>query len=73
ESNSAATTSTTTPASYRTDCRCSIRPRSADEARNLMAAIQNGTRQGRLNRVDIGYPAPRLDVEEGAGDDRQNP
>ncbi|MBF6166984.1 nitrate- and nitrite sensing domain-containing protein [Streptomyces gardneri] len=50
-----------------------LRPRSADEARNLMAAIQNGTRQGRLNRVDIGYPAPRLDVEEGAGDDRQNP
>ncbi|MCP2319029.1 Signal transduction histidine kinase [Nocardia amikacinitolerans] len=42
------------------------RPRTAEEARTLMSAIENGTRQGRLNRVD--NPTT---PQEGAGDDLQ--
>ncbi|MEV0293441.1 nitrate- and nitrite sensing domain-containing protein [Nocardia sp. NPDC050710] len=49
------------------------RPRSAEEARSLMSAIENGTRQGRLNRVDIDVPAKQFDRQEGAGDETQAP
>ncbi|MGN2641436.1 sensor histidine kinase [Nocardia takedensis] len=47
------------------------RQRSADEARSLMSAIENGTRQGRLNRVESDYPTQQYDRQEGAGDDFQ--
>ncbi|TQM28558.1 sensor histidine kinase [Nocardia bhagyanarayanae] len=46
------------------------RPRTAEEARTLMSAIENGTRQGRLNRVD-NPTATTSDPQEGAGDDLQ--
>ncbi|WP_405179793.1 nitrate- and nitrite sensing domain-containing protein [Nocardia sp. NBC_01377] len=49
------------------------RPRSADEARNLMSAIESGTRQGRLNRVEIDNSAKQSDRQEGAGDNLQAP
>ncbi|WP_431964442.1 sensor histidine kinase [Nocardia sp. bgisy134] len=48
------------------------RPRSAEEARTLMSAIENGTRQGRLNRVDD-PTATNPDPQEGTGDDLQAP
>ncbi len=45
------------------------RPRTAEQARNLMSAIENGTRQGRLNRVDTDTGFSVSDRKEGAGDD----
>ncbi|MGV9616308.1 sensor histidine kinase [Nocardia xishanensis] len=48
------------------------RPRTAEEARTLMSAIENGTRQGRLNRVDD-PTATNSNPQEGAGDDLQAP
>lgn len=44
------------------------RPRTAEQARNLMSAIENGTRQGRLNRIDTDAGDPASDHKEGAGD-----
>ncbi|MFC9892228.1 nitrate- and nitrite sensing domain-containing protein [Nocardia sp. NPDC127579] len=41
------------------------RQRTADEARNLMSAIENGTRQGRMNRVDADQNPSDPDVHEG--------
>ncbi|MBF6247811.1 hypothetical protein IU471_30295, partial [Nocardia elegans] len=49
------------------------RPRTAEQARTLMSAIENGTRQGRLNRVDVDSTPTASDHEEGAGDDFQAP
>ncbi|WP_162272762.1 hypothetical protein, partial [Nocardia lijiangensis] len=48
------------------------RTRTAEEARTLMSAIENGTRQGRLNRVDD-PTATISDPQEGAGDDLKAP
>lgn len=48
------------------------RARTAEEARTLMSAIENGTRQGRLNRVDD-PTATISDPQEGAGDDLKAP
>ncbi|WP_245545721.1 sensor histidine kinase [Nocardia higoensis] len=45
------------------------RPRTAEQARNLMSAIENGTRQGRLNRIDTDTGFSVSDRKEGAGDD----
>ncbi|WP_309234738.1 nitrate- and nitrite sensing domain-containing protein [Nocardia sp. XZ_19_385] len=41
------------------------RQRSAEEARNLMSAIENGTKQGRLNRVDSDQTPSNPDLHEG--------
>ncbi|WP_245649649.1 sensor histidine kinase [Nocardia shimofusensis] len=49
------------------------RPRTAEQARNLMSAIENGTRQGRLNRIDTDAGHPASDHKEGAGDDSSAP
>ncbi|MET8650387.1 nitrate- and nitrite sensing domain-containing protein [Nocardia aurea] len=49
------------------------RPRSADEARNLMSAIESGTRQGRHHRVNTDTPTTQSDRQEGAGDNSQAP
>ncbi|MET8651371.1 sensor histidine kinase [Nocardia aurea] len=49
------------------------RQRSADEARNLMSAIESGTRQGRTNRADLELPTQQSDRQEGAGDDPHAP
>ncbi|WP_308165281.1 sensor histidine kinase [Nocardia noduli] len=51
----------------------SPRRRSADEARNLMSAIESGTRQGRTNRAEIDIPTTQSDRQEGAGDNLQAP
>ncbi|WP_227982367.1 nitrate- and nitrite sensing domain-containing protein [Nocardia spumae] len=42
------------------------RPRSAEQARDLMSAIENGTRQGRRSQSQPGYSSP--DEQEGEGD-----
>ncbi|WP_244892348.1 sensor histidine kinase [Nocardia arizonensis] len=57
----------------RTSAESTRRPRSADEARSLMSAIENGTRQGRSNRVDNDGSAQQFDRQEGTGDDLQTP
>nr|WP_232541778.1 nitrate- and nitrite sensing domain-containing protein [Nocardia bovistercoris] len=61
------------PANGQSPTEPSARPRSADEARNLMSAIENGTRQGRLNRVDDDGHVQPYDRQEGTGDDLQTP
>ncbi|MEV0340127.1 nitrate- and nitrite sensing domain-containing protein [Nocardia sp. NPDC050713] len=53
-----------------TNGAAATRPRTAEEARTLMSAIENGTRQGRLNRVD-NPTATTSNPQEGAGDDLQ--
>ncbi|WP_405179988.1 ATP-binding protein [Nocardia sp. NBC_01377] len=57
----------------RTGSARSPRRRSADEARNLMSAIESGTRQGRTNRAEIDIPITQSDRQEGAGDNLQAP
>ncbi|WP_227980152.1 sensor histidine kinase [Nocardia spumae] len=43
----------------------SVRQRSADQARNLISAVERGTRQGRRPSGESGSPAPQSDTNEG--------
>ncbi|TCJ99491.1 signal transduction histidine kinase [Nocardia alba] len=49
------------------------RQRSAEEARTLMSAIENGTKQGRANRVDTDHSTQESDRQEGTGDHLSSP
>ncbi|WP_025352554.1 nitrate- and nitrite sensing domain-containing protein [Nocardia nova] len=44
----------------------SVRQRSADQARNLISAVERGTRQGRRAPAESGAPTPRSDTDEGS-------
>jgi len=61
------------PAETQPETPATARPRTAEQARNLMSAIENGTRQGRLNRIDSDAGHSASDHKEGAGDDPQTP
>lgn len=50
-----------------------VRGRTAEQARDLMAAIEIGTRQGRRKRVDAHPTETEHNPQEGAGDDLQAP
>ncbi|WP_228790594.1 sensor histidine kinase [Nocardia puris] len=50
-----------------------VRGRTAEQARDLMAAIEIGTRQGRRKRVDVNPTETEHNPQEGAGDDLQAP
>ncbi|WP_216918070.1 sensor histidine kinase [Nocardia noduli] len=49
------------------------RQRSADEARNMMSAIENGTRQGRSNRIDNSGSAQPITRRRSIDDDFRAP
>lgn len=46
----------------------SVRRRTADQARNLISAVEQGTRQGRRPAAESGSPAPPFDTNEGKDD-----
>ncbi|MBH0777908.1 sensor histidine kinase [Nocardia bovistercoris] len=48
------------------------RPRTADQARDLMSAIEGGTRQGRRDHAESGH-RDYFDEQEGTGDHRHTP